>query len=103
MEVPRNLRLEWMSYDHLLRPTAQGIGSYTISGVSRDAQGNLLGGCTVLLFITGSDALYGKVVSEAVTGAFSFSVPNTTTPYYAVFFNSAGSLAGVTVNTLVGS
>lgn len=84
--------------------TRRGIGSYKITGISRDVQGNVLPLCTVMLFATGSDVLVSKVVSEAVTGAFSFLVPDTTTRYYAVFYLAGTTdISGTTVNTLVGS
>lgn len=86
-----------------LKPTSVGTGAYAITGVSRDAQGNPLGGATCLLFATGTDKLAGKVVSEAGTGAFSFTVPNTTTRYYITFLSADGSLGGTTVNTITGS
>lgn len=86
----------------IFRP--MGVGSYAIRGVSRDVQGNPLGDCTVILFQTGNDAIYGRVVSDAA-GVFSFSVPNTTTRFYAVFYRPGPPIdvAGTTVNTLVGS
>lgn len=79
-----------------------GRAVYRIQEVSRDAQGNALAGVTVCLFLTGSDALVDKVVSDAA-GNFAFKVPDTTTRYYAVSFSADGTLAGVTVNTLTGS
>lgn len=77
--------------------------SYSISGISRDANGNALGGCTVMVFYTGIDKLYTKVVSDA-NGVWRALVPDKVTQFYAVSY-LAGSpdVAGTTVNTLVGS
>jgi hypothetical protein len=84
--------------------SVRGTASYRIAGVSRDANGNPLPLCTVTLFETGTDRIVQKVVSEAVTGVFAFSVPDTTTRYYAVFYLAgAPDVAGTTVNTLVGA
>ena len=82
--------------------TPKGVRSFAIAGVSRDAQGNALASCAVLLYATGTDRLAAKVVSDSA-GVFYFHVSDTTTTYYAVMFNAAGTLSGVTVNTLVGS
>ena len=88
--------------DYPLR-TQPGVRSFTISGVSRDANGNALSGCTVMLFRTANDSLAAKVVSDA-NGAFAFIVSDTSTPYYAVFYKATSpDVAGTTVNTLVGS
>jgi hypothetical protein len=81
----------------------EGFGAYAISGVSRDAQGNILPLVTCLLYATGTDRLVAKRVSEAVTGAFAFVVPDKVTTYYIVFLSADGTLGGTTVNTLVGS
>jgi hypothetical protein len=80
-----------------------GIGSYRIAGVTRDANGNPLAGCSVAVFYTGTDKIYTKVVSDA-GGNWTALVPDTTTRFYAVTYK-AGSpdVSGTTVNTLTGT
>lgn len=87
-----------------LPPTRQ-----LLSGVSRDSTGAALPGCTCTLFLVGLDALgrvsYTQVdqtVSDAVTGAYSFSVGSS--EQYRVTFDLAGApvRAGITLNSLVG-
>ena len=55
-----------------------------------------------MVYQTGTDRLYTKVVSDA-NGNWCALVPDTTTPYYAVSFDSTGMIAGVTTNNLTGA
>jgi hypothetical protein len=73
---------------------------YWISGVTRDAADNPLGGVTVKGFRTSDDAYIGAVVSDA-NGNYSFPSPYPSTQHYLVAF-LAGSpdTAGSTDNTL---
>ncbi len=82
---------------------------WLITGVSRDNTGAVLPSCVCTLFSVGSDALGRKtytqvdqMVSDATTGAYSFSVNSTGA--YRVTFDLAGSpiRAGLTLDTLVG-
>lgn len=83
--------------------TPPGVRTFRIAGISRDANGNPLGACTVMLFETGTDRLAQKVVSDA-GGVFGFSVSDQSTRYYAVFYRAGvPDVSGATVNTLVGS
>jgi hypothetical protein len=79
-------------------------GFFKISGVTRDSEGTVLGGCDVHLFRTTDDVEVGQVVSDSSTGAYSFTVGSNAEPYYIVAFK-AGSpdVSGTTVNTLHGS
>lgn len=74
-----------------------------IAGISRDANGAVLGGCTVKLFATATDVLKETQISDAVTGAYQFSSILEPGTYYLVEYK-AGSpdVAGTSVNTLVG-
>jgi hypothetical protein len=80
-----------------------GTASYRIAGITRDANGNPLGGVTVMLFATGTDKLQTKIVSDA-NGNWAALVPDNTTTYYSVI-DKQGSpeVAGCSVNTLTGS
>ena len=80
-----------------------GIRSFTISGISRDANGNPLPGCVVTLFLTGTDRVAGRVISDS-TGYYAFHVNDTTTTYYATSYLVGNpDVCGMTVNTLTGS
>lgn len=84
-------------------PIKYGNARYLISGVTRDVNGNPLGGCTVKLYTTVDDVERYTTVSDGA-GNFSFSVPSNGWTWYAVAY-LAGSpdVAGTTVNTLVGA
>jgi len=74
----------------------------TLSGVTRDSTGAALPGCTVDMFVTGTDTFIATTVSDG-SGNFTL-LPPASGPYYLVAY-LAGSpdVAGTTVNTLVAS
>lgn len=82
-----------------LPPTAGQ--SLLISGVTRDGSGVVLGACEVDLFDTDTDTLQGRTVSDATTGAFSFSAGMGRTYYLRAYKAGAPDVAGTTVNTIV--
>lgn len=72
----------------------------TVKGVSRDGNGNALGGCTVKLYRTSNDAEIASQVSDA-GGNFAFAVNNGYGPFYAVgYLPGSPDRSGATVNTL---
>jgi hypothetical protein len=73
-----------------------------ISGVTRDASGVALGGCTVHLFNTTTDTLQEVATSDA-NGAFTLSSILDLDGHYLVAIDPTGLLAGTTLNTLVGA
>ena len=75
----------------------------TISGVTRDNTGAILGGCAVEIFRTQDDVKFDNTTSDAVTGVYIFNAAVLGDQYYAVAYK-AGSpdVAGTTVNTIVG-
>lgn len=74
-----------------------------VSGVTKDSTGAVLGSCTVTLYRTLDDQVMERVTSDAITGAYSFSAIGLSEQYYVAALNSAGTLAGITVNTIVGT
>lgn len=78
--------------------------AYQLQGVSRDATGAALGGCTCTLFrVDGTDFWQEqRMVSDAVTGVFQFNV--SPLAQYRVTFDLDGSpvRAGLTLKTLTG-
>jgi len=91
--VPIPVSDAWFSFQQT------GFSSFTLSGVSRDSTGAILGNCVIDLFLTGTDILQQSTVSDAA-GNFWFSLmaPG---PYYIVAYK-AGSpdVTGATANTL---
>jgi hypothetical protein len=74
-----------------------------ISGITKDASGSPLGGCTVRLYRTSDDAMREVVTSDA-NGAYTFSAINDGASYYCVAYKASGpDVAGTTVNILAGA
>jgi len=92
---------------------------FFIAGVTRNSSGAPLGGCVVEVFSNENPPrLVGATVSDPVTGAYSVDVPGPTaeavasdgaTPGVPLLFQAVAYLpgspdvAGVTVNTLIGT
>lgn len=75
--------------------------TWSVSGVTKDSTGALLGDCVVKLFRTLDDVLVATTTSDAV-GAFTFNVPGNTYEHYVVAYKaSAPDVAGVSVNTIL--
>lgn len=75
-----------------------------ISGITLDAAGNVLGGCTVILFRTADNSVEETQVSDATTGYYIFSSINDAGPFYVVAYKPGSpDVTGATVDTLVGS
>lgn len=78
--------------------------NFTISGITKDSTGAVLGSCTVKLFATATDTLLQTITSDATTGAYQFLY---TSPFFACYVVAykAGSpdVSGTTVNTIVGT
>ena len=104
-----------LTYGYLPMPTPPM--RLTISGITKDSTGAVLGSCTVSLYRTNSsatsdhdalsdknDVLMERLTSDAVTGAYSFSAIGLGSQYYVVAYRSGTpDVAGTTVNTLVGT
>lgn len=104
-----------LTENRITRGKALGVGpSFTgslplpatklrIVGVTKDGTGAIIGSATVKLYRTVDDLLMDLCVSDAVTGAYSFSAIGLAETYYAVAYKAgAPDLSGTTVNTLVG-
>ena len=83
----------------------------TFSGVTRDAYGSPLGGCTVKLFKTAAgtfpgqaDTLVDTTISDPTTGAFLlYSIYYPDTHYIVSYKAGTPDVEGTTVNTLIGA
>lgn len=82
-------------------PVMSGV-AWSLSGITKDSTGAILGSARVELYYTGNDQPVSAVISDATTGAFSFNVGPTAGPFYAVGYKSGSpDVAGTTVNTLL--
>jgi hypothetical protein len=104
-----------------LTPIAQvsALPRYVVAGVTRDSSGAPLGGCVVEVFSNENPPrLVGATVSDPVSGEYSVDVPGPTAPlivsdgevpdttltFQAVaYLPGSPDVAGVTVNTLIGT
>lgn len=73
---------------------------YTISGVTKDAAGVPVTGCSVVLYRTADDSIAARDISDDVTGAFRIDASSEITHYAVAYKSGSPDLAGVTVNTL---
>lgn len=77
-----------------------GTSNTVLKGVSRNSSGAILGSCGVELFLTATDQVVQRTVSDA-SGNFTFPNPGTG-PFYIVAYKAgAPDVAGTTVNTLI--
>jgi len=79
-----------------------GVAVYTISGITRDHLGVVLPSCTCHLFRTSDNVYIGQMISDAVTGAYSFSVSSNVVQYFIVAYHASEPLAGTTRQDLTG-
>ena len=63
------------------------IGTYTISGVTRDAGGDVIGNCTVQLFRTSDKAFIAETTSSA-SGTYSFTVNSKVRQHFLIGYKS---------------
>lgn len=75
------------------------LGSFSVSGVTRNSSGAALPDCVVQLFLTGSNALLGQTVSDG-SGNYSFSIGTNQAVYLVAYKAGAPDLGGTTVNTI---
>lgn len=78
-------------------------GRLAIVGVTRNAYGSAVGGCTVKIFRTNTDELLSTVISDPNTGEYTITTPYYPDGHYLVVYKSGTpDMFGTTVNTLVG-
>lgn len=75
---------------------------YYISGVTRDLNGNPLGGCTVTLYRTSDNSVAAIVLSDG-SGNFRIASSSSLTHYIVAYLPGSPDVAGTTLNTLVGT
>lgn len=82
------------------RSAALSTKNESITGVTRDANGNTLGFCVVQLFRTPSDVLVREVASDAA-GNYAFDNPGSGPFYIVAYKTGVPDVAGTTVNTII--
>lgn len=76
------------------------VKTRSITGITRDASGNPLGGCVVDLYMTATDQVQMSTVSDA-SGNYRFEDAGAG-PFYVVAYKAgAPDVAGASVNTIV--
>lgn len=74
---------------------------YGVQGVTRDAYGSPLGGCTMKLFRTSDDTLVSSTISDPV-GNYLLSTPYYPDAHYVVMYKTGSpDVTGASVNTLI--
>lgn len=81
-------------------PAAPGFK--VITGVTRDRQGNPLGGCTIKVVRTTDDVVEGTTTSNSV-GGYAAGVLTTGNYYLVAFLSGSPDVEGVTDNNVTGS
>lgn len=76
-------------------------GRFAFAGITRDAFGTPLPGCTVRLYRTATNALQAIVTSDPYTGAYIATSPYNDAHFLTVHKASTPPVAGATVDTLV--
>ena len=82
-------------------PPQTGLYNTTLTGVTRDANGNPLGNCTVTLYRALDNSVVDIIVSDG-SGNFSFSLAPTSGTYYYRAVDLTNLLVGTTLSNLVG-
>lgn len=78
------------------------IGHLTISGQTLDSNGSALANCYVELELSSSGAQVATTISDG-SGNYSFLVGNGATYQATAYKVGSPDVAGITVNTLIGS
>lgn len=75
---------------------------FLITGVTRDKNGNPLGGCTVQLFNTATGLLVDTQVSDSA-GNYSLGDPNGVACFVVSYLDGGTPVTGATLNTITGT
>jgi hypothetical protein len=98
-----NLRFGQNSVGPFTPASVQAAKSYLLTGVTRDGSGNVVGSVPVDVYRTADKQWVGSVVSDAVTGVYTFGVRDPANQYFCVgYLPGSPDLAGTTVNNLTG-
>lgn len=89
----------YFSTPRMKKPTF--LGSFSISGVTRDSAGTPLANCSVDLFLTAEDTLVASTVSDG-SGNFSFTLAGNSQNYFLRAYKTGSpDVAGTSLNTLI--
>lgn len=90
------------SFDVAAVASPASLYTYTITGVTRDASGNPLGNCAVVLLRTADNSVAAQMVSDA-SGNYSFAASPALQHKADAYLAGSPDVFGTTLNTLVGS
>ena len=76
--------------------------TFTIAGVTRNANGSALGNCALVLFRAADDSIAARGNSDA-NGQYSMGASSQVTHYAVAYLPGSPDIAGTTVNTIVGT
>ena len=76
---------------------------FTLSGVTKDSTGAILGSCVVNVFRTSDNLFIGTTTSDSVTGAYSYSGVGQQDHFEVSYKAGATDVAGTTKNNLRGA
>jgi len=74
----------------------------TISGTTKDANGNALASCALVLYRTADDSIAARGVSDA-SGVYRLGASTALVHYLVAYKAGSPDVAGTSVNTLVGT
>ena len=95
-------RLNYSNKPPIVRPQPLPARIWTISGFTKDSSGNLLGNCSVFLFLTNENRFMESTTSDAF-GAYTFKgAASTKTHYIVAYHPDTPDVAGTTIDTLIG-
>jgi hypothetical protein len=75
----------------------------TITGVTRDSSGDILGSCVVKAFVTSTDVLADSTTSDSVTGEYSLTVSAGVEHYLVAYKSGSPDVSGTSQNDVIGS
>jgi hypothetical protein len=83
-------------------PKTTADQDFTISGVTRDSTGAVLGNCVIDLFRTADDSVAARTESDG-SGNYKIYASSELTHYAVAYKAGSPDVAGTTVNTIVGT
>jgi hypothetical protein len=93
---------DWSSWVMPGGCAGMGQKNHSVSGVTYDQFGVIVGGATVDMFRTYDDVRVGTTISDPITGAFNVAgTADNQTVYLVAYKATAPDITGATVNTII--
>jgi len=83
----------------LINPFIQSTNTFTLTGITRDSTGAVLGNCDVIIFKTGDDVKVAQTISDG-SGNYSVVLPTNSRHYVVSYKTGSPDVTGATLNTL---